>query len=133
VITFVAATEFFCGIPVLLYFQAMKTGRGFLLVLVTAPDARVARRLAKGCCRARLAACVNLVPGIESHYWWEGKLQKGREVLMVIKALSRNMAALERFIKEHHPYETPEIIAIPVTQGTESYLAWWASEASGTP
>jgi len=106
----------------------MKSAKGFLIVLVTAPDMKVARLLAKHCCSQRLAACVNVVPALESHYWWQGKLEKSREVLLLIKTRREKLAALERLIQERHPYDTPEIIALPPIAGTSRYLEWWDRE-----
>ncbi len=104
----------------------MKTSREFALVLVTAPDLKVARRLAKAALQAHLAACVNLVPKIESHYWWQGKLEVGAEVLLVMKTTRPRLAALEKLILDSHPYDTPEIIVLPVSKGNERYLHWLA-------
>ncbi len=109
----------------------MKSGRGFLLVLVTAPDIKTGRKLARTCCESRLAACVNLLTSLESHYWWKGKLEKSREVLLLIKSRSRNIESLEAIIKKEHPFQTPEIIAVPVTLGSEQYLSWWKHELRG--
>lgn len=105
----------------------MKSTTRFLVVLVTAPDLKVARGLARTMLEARLAACVNLTPGIESHYWWQGAIETGREVLLVIKTDRRRLAALERRIKAEHPYDTPEFLVLPVRGGSERYLDWLAA------
>ena len=105
----------------------MKSAKSFKLVLVTAPDLKMARTLAKHALRARLVACANLVPGIESHYWWKGRLERGREILIVFKTRATRLAALERLILDHHPYDTPEILTVPLTQGTARYLTWIAN------
>ena len=102
----------------------MEPANQFHLVLVTAPDLKTARRLTRAALVARLIACANLVPGIESHYWWQGRLERGREILILFKTQTACLAALERLILKHHPYETPEIIAVPLTQGTPRYLTW---------
>jgi periplasmic divalent cation tolerance protein len=102
----------------------MKSGKSFLLVLVTVPDLKTARRLVKGALAARLIACANLVPGIESHYWWRDKIESASEVLIVLKTTPSRVASLERFILSNHPYDTPEIIALPLAAGTERYLEW---------
>ena len=102
----------------------MKSAKSFTLVLVTAPNVKTARRLAKQALQARLVACANLVPGIESHYWWQGRLERGREILVLFKTQAKHLAALEQLILESHPYDTPEIITVPLTQGTPRYLAW---------
>ena len=96
----------------------------YCVALVTAPDIKTARLLAKKVLEGRLAACVNLVPKIESHYWWQGKMEQGSEVLMILKTTRPKLAALERSIIAHHPYETPEFVVLPITGGNKRYLTW---------
>jgi periplasmic divalent cation tolerance protein len=96
----------------------------FKLALVTAPDLKTARKLARSALEARLAACVNLVPRIESHYWWQGKIESGPEVLMVFKTVAASLRALERHILQHHPYDTPEFIVLRISSGNRRFLAW---------
>lgn len=105
----------------------MKTARPFAIILVTAPDLKTARRLARAALKARVAACANLVPQIESHYWWQGKLEKSREVLLVIKTLRSKIATLEKLVLESHPYDTPEIVTLSLERATPRYLAWLQS------
>lgn len=93
------------------------------VVLCTCPGER-ARELARALLREHLAACVNLVPGVESHYWWEGELDQASESLMVIKTSGDRYSELERRLAELHPYDVPEILAIGVESGFEAYLAW---------
>ena len=104
----------------------MKTAATFSLVLVTAPDLKTARSLATLALTARLVACANLVPKVESHYWWQGKLEKGSEVLLLLKPQKSKLAALEKLILAAHPYETPEFVALPLTHGSPAYLKWLA-------
>mgnify|MGYP000990319280 CR=1 FL=1 len=102
-----------------------------VVVLVTAPDRKVARALARVALEARLCACANLVPGIESHYWWQGAVETSREVLLILKTTRRRLAALEKRVLQSHPYEVPEIVVLPLSQGTRAYLDWLeASTAS---
>ena len=105
----------------------MKPATQFALVLVTAPDVKTARTLAKAALAARLIACANLVPKIESHYWWRGKIESGAEVLLVLKTTQARLAALEKLILARHPYDTPEFIVLPVRAGSRKYLAWLAA------
>ena len=75
----------------------------------------------------RLPACANLAPGIESHYWWRGKIERGAEVLIIFKTTRRRLAALEKLILQNHPYDTPEFVVLPLQAGTERYLKWIAA------
>ncbi len=102
----------------------MKRAPGFILVLVTAPDLKTARRLARVVLKARIVACANLVPAIESHYWWRGKIERSRETLILFKTHHRRLPELERLVLQEHPYDTPEIVAMSLTRVTERYLRW---------
>ena len=84
----------------------------------------LARRLAKAALEAKLAACANIVPSVESHYWWEGKLESSGEVLLIFKTRQQLLPKLERAVREIHPYDTPEFVALPLTTGSRKYLAW---------
>jgi periplasmic divalent cation tolerance protein len=108
----------------------MKTAKSVFLVLVTAPNLKVGRKLARLAVQTRLAACANLLPKLESHYWWQGKAESGSEVLLLIKTSKTKLPALEELILAEHPYDTPEFIAIPVHSGNERYLAWIAESLS---
>ena len=104
----------------------MKAADRFAIVLVATPDVQTARRLARAALKAKLVACVNLVPKIESHYWWQGKMERGNEVLMVLKATRRTLPALEKLILKQHPYDTAEFVVLPVSRGSARYLDWWS-------
>jgi periplasmic divalent cation tolerance protein len=95
-----------------------------VVVLVTAPDLKTARKLARAALTARLIACANLVPRIESHYWWQGKIEHGAEVLLLMKTVPARLAALEELIVARHPYDTPEFLVLSVTRGNKRYLDW---------
>ncbi len=110
----------------------MKTAANFAVVLVTAPDLKTARELARAALKARLVACANLVPRIESHYRWQDKFERSTEVLLLMKTRKSRLAALERLVLARHPYDTPEIVALPLRAGTERYLAW-IGESTGGP
>jgi periplasmic divalent cation tolerance protein len=105
--------------------------KNFVLVIVTAPDPKTARALARAVLAARLAACVNLLPRLESHYWWDGKIERSTELLMLIKTTNRRLARLEKEIIARHPYSTPEFIVLPITRGNKRYLDWIAQSVSG--
>jgi len=104
----------------------MKTVAIFSIVLVTAPDLKTARALAKAALSARLIACANLVPKIESHYRWQGKIESSAEVLLVLKTQKSKLAALEKLVLAKHPYDTPEFLVLPVSAGNKKYLDWLA-------
>lgn len=99
-------------------------GKEHIVILCTCPDHKSAEKIALGLVEERLAACVNIVAGLTSIFPWKGKIERDPEVLMVIKSQSGRYGAIERFIRERHPYEIPEIIALPVVAGSESYLCW---------
>lgn len=111
-------------------FSPVKSAKPFAVVLVTAPDVKVARRLAQGALRAKLVACANLVPKIESHYWWQGRLESGTEVLMLFKTTKDRLVALEKFMIARHPYDTPEFVVLPLTSGSRRYLDWIAASVA---
>lgn len=102
----------------------MKAATRQALVLVNAPNKQVARKLAQAALKAKLIACANLVPSIESHYWWEGKLAKGSEVLLLLKTTQKHLVELEQVILANHPYDTPEFIVLPIKSGNTRYLDW---------
>ena len=102
----------------------MRTGKNFVVVFVTAPNLKTARTVAKAALEARLIACANLLPKIESHYWWQGKIESASEVLVLMKTTQRLLAKLELLILSKHPYQTPEILAISPVFGSADYLAW---------
>ena len=102
----------------------MKSTNAVAIVLVTAPDLPTARALAQAALTARLIACANLIPKIESHYWWQGKITADTEVLLVLKARRTKLAALEKLIVAKHPYDTPEFLVLPVRASNAKYLAW---------
>jgi periplasmic divalent cation tolerance protein len=104
----------------------MKPAAKFALVLVTTPDLKMARALAKAALQAHLIACANLIPKIESHYWWHGKIETGAEVLLVLKTQKSKLSALEKLILAKHPYDTPEFLVLPLHAGSRGYLAWLA-------
>ncbi|GAB4291732.1 MAG: divalent-cation tolerance protein CutA [Thiohalomonadaceae bacterium] len=94
------------------------------LVLCTCPDLECARALAERLVRERLAACVNIVSQVHSVYEWQGVVQQEAECQLLIKTSSGRYAALEETLRRHHPYELPEIIAVPLTAGLPAYLHW---------
>lgn len=96
----------------------------YLLVLCTCPDRSCADSLAETLLRERLAACVNILPGVESVYRWEGAIERAGELLLLIKTERQAFAALQEQIRRQHPYQVPEIIALPIVAGSNDYLQW---------
>jgi periplasmic divalent cation tolerance protein len=99
-----------------------------LLVLTTLPNADAAAELAKSVVTEKLAACANLFPALRSIYKWQAKLQDENEVLVLFKTRQEHFERLKARILELHPYEVPEVLAIPVEQGYQGYLDWLARE-----
>jgi periplasmic divalent cation tolerance protein len=106
----------------------MKTARQYRVVLVTAPDMKTARKVAKAALTSRLVACANLVPGLESHYWWQGKLERSAEVLIIFKTTRARLGVLEKCVIKNHPYDTPEFVVLGIEAGNERYLEWLERE-----
>jgi periplasmic divalent cation tolerance protein len=95
-----------------------------LVVLCTCPDRGVAETLAHAAVEQGLAACVNIVPGVTSIYTWQGAVERADEVLLLAKIAGPSYAALETLWRSRHPYELPEVIALPITTGSADYLQW---------
>jgi periplasmic divalent cation tolerance protein len=109
--------------------RKMKSATKFAVVLVTAPDLKSARALARAALAARLIACANLIPKIESHYWWREKIESSAEVLLVMKTAKPKLTALEKLIHARHPYDTPEFLVLRLSAGGKHYLAWLAENS----
>lgn len=95
-----------------------------LLVVTHLPDADIARLLARDLVQSGLAACVNVLPPCRSYYIWQGALQEDGEVPLLIKTTANLYSALESYIKQQHPYDLPEIIAVKIEAGLPEYLHW---------
>ena len=101
-----------------------------VVVLVTCPTQAVGRRLAERLVKAHLAACVNLLPRVESTFWWQGRIERCREALLIIKTSAARFERLRRTVVQYHPYEVPEVIALPITAGHLPYLRWLSASLS---
>jgi len=106
---------------------------GVIAVLTNLPDSASAFNLARSLVERRLAACVNVLAPATSFYRWEERLQQEQETPLIIKTTTEAYDQLERAIRELHPYELPEIIALPVIRGFDNYLGWVASECKPEP
>jgi periplasmic divalent cation tolerance protein len=103
------------------------------VVLVTAPDLETGARIGRSLVAEGLAACANLVPGVRSIYRWQGELHDDPEVLLIVKTRAPLLDALTARVRALHPYELPEVLALPVAGGSEPYLAWVRGAAEAGP
>jgi periplasmic divalent cation tolerance protein len=103
-----------------------------IVVLMTAASFEEAERIAEMLVNQRLAACVQILPEMQSIYFWQDEVQRDREVLMIAKTVRANFAALEQQVRAMHSYETPEIIALPIVAGSERYLEWLAASCEAS-
>ena len=99
-----------------------------LFVYITAPDAETARSMAERFVEERLCACVNILPGLESLYWWDGKVERAREVALICKTTQSAWPSFEKRAHELHPYDTPCIVALPLEKGFAPFMRWIADE-----
>ncbi len=100
----------------------------YCCIVSTAPSLKKARQLAGFLVSKRLAACVQILPDLESHYRWRGKKETSKEVLLLIKTKASLYKKVEKLILQNHPYEVPEIICLPITKGSKTYLDWISGE-----
>jgi periplasmic divalent cation tolerance protein len=99
-----------------------------LLVITNLPDAALAQTLARQLVEKKLAACVNIMPSVKSIYRWQGMIEEANEISLLIKTMQASYPQLEEAIKAAHPYDLPEIIALPIAAGWPGYLDWIAQE-----
>ncbi|HEY2964098.1 MAG TPA: divalent-cation tolerance protein CutA [Pyrinomonadaceae bacterium] len=100
------------------------SGEDPIAVFLTAPNGEEATRLADLLVGAQLAACVQILPEMESVYRWQGKVERQSEILLIVKTTAEKFAELEREVRALHSYETPEIVAVPIVAGSNPYLEW---------
>ncbi|MDD5436018.1 MAG: divalent-cation tolerance protein CutA [Candidatus Omnitrophica bacterium] len=100
--------------------------RDFCIILVTCQSKKEAGRIASSLLKERLTACANTMPGIDSRFWWNGKVESAKEILLMLKTKRSNFKKVEKEIKRLHSYEVPEIIALPIIAGSAEYLGWIA-------
>ena len=93
-------------------------------IITTCPDQSSARTIADALIQENLAACVNIISGVTSVYHWQGKIEQSQEQLLFIKTLQQHYALVEQCILKLHPYELPEVIAVPINDGSAAYLSW---------
>lgn len=103
---------------------------GYIMAVTTIKPEK-GRGLASGLVEAGLAACVQVIPRVESFYTWEGKVESDPEAVLLCKTHREKLPEIERYFREHHGYDVPELIAVPITAGLDSYLSWMG-ETLGT-
>ena len=102
----------------------------FHLIYMTASSRDEARKIGRALVEERLAACANVIDGMESIYWWQGKLTEDREAVLIAKTRAELLPALTERVKALHSYSTPCVVALPILAGNAGYLAWLAAETS---
>ena len=96
----------------------------YRVILVTAANKKEAHKIAKGLINSKLAACVSIVGGVESFFWWRGKIDSAKEDLLIIKSRKEKVPKVIRLVKSIHSYKIPEIISLPIATGFKPYLKW---------
>jgi periplasmic divalent cation tolerance protein len=108
----------------------IKADARYRIVLVTCASITEARKIAQRVVERKLAACANIVPRVESIYRWKGKVERAKEVLLVIKTTAARLRKLESEVKRLHSYDAPEFVAIPIIAGSQQYLDWLRNSVS---
>ncbi|MCX7872090.1 MAG: divalent-cation tolerance protein CutA [Verrucomicrobiae bacterium] len=103
--------------------KTLKKAR-YVAIFVTVPDLKTARKIARKALESKQIACANILPKIESHYWWQGKIDKSNELLLIMKTTLSKIKELETTVLSNHPYQTPEFIATKIENGFQDYLDW---------
>ncbi len=111
--------------------KSKPAGGQIAAVMVTCGSRDQAEKLATGILHNRLAACVNILPAVESFFWWDGKIDNATEALMIIKIRRSDFTALEAFVRAHHAYEVPEIVMLPVEAVSQPYKKWVLEATKG--
>jgi periplasmic divalent cation tolerance protein len=107
----------------------IRNGGRYRIILVTCGSMAEARKIGRAVVEKNLAACANIVPGMESIYRWKGNVERAREVLLLIKTSATRLRELEREVKRQHSYDVPEFIALPIITGSKEYLRWIGENA----
>ena len=101
---------------------------GYIVVFITVKEPEEAQKIAKALIKRRQAACVNIISGVDSHFWWKDKLDATKESLLIVKTKESLLPELIKSVKKIHSYSIPEIIALPIVGGSRDYLEWIDSE-----
>ena len=95
-----------------------------IIIFVTTANKEEAEKIAKGLLEKKLVACVNIIDGVNSFFWWEGKIDQAKETLLIIKSNKKKFDRIQDIVKSLHSYQVPEIIAMPIVEGNNDYLNW---------
>jgi periplasmic divalent cation tolerance protein len=106
----------------------MQQQHDYAVIFITAKDKEEAEKIARLLLKHRQAACVSIIPAVDSHFWWHDKLESARESLLIIKSKASLLTEIVRSVKKNHSNEVPEIIALPIIGGNQEYLDWLDSE-----
>src|SRR3989338_2477032 len=96
----------------------------YSIVFITAKDNEEAKRIAHGLLKEKLIACANIIPGVQSMFWWEGKIDEAGEALLILKTKRSLIKKVIKTVKVLHSYQVPEVIALPIIEGNKDYLKW---------
>jgi len=96
----------------------------YISVFVTVPDKKTSKKIVDSVLNRKLAACASVLGGVSSSYWWKGKIESSKELMLIMKTVKSKFKKLEKDIKENHPYDTPEIIAFDIVAANADYLKW---------
>ena len=102
----------------------------YVVVFITVDSQETARKITDKLLTERKAACVNIIPKVESQYWWQGKIESANELLLIVKTHAVLLEELIALVKQNHPYSVPEIIALPIIGGNKDYLKWIEAETA---
>jgi periplasmic divalent cation tolerance protein len=106
-------------------------GTGEVVVLITASSSEEAQRIAQSLLNHKKAACVNIVPGVTSLFWWKGKIDSAQECLLIVKTKASALDQVISLVKQIHSYQVPEVVALPIVGGNDEYLEWIRDEVEG--
>jgi periplasmic divalent cation tolerance protein len=102
----------------------------YIVVFITVDSQENAQKITDKLLKEKKAACVNIIPKVESHYWWQGKIESANELMLIVKTRAALLDELVTLVKSIHPYSVPEIIALPIIGGNEDYLKWIEKETN---
>jgi periplasmic divalent cation tolerance protein len=99
----------------------------YIIILITAKNKKEAIKIARGLLESKLIACANIIEGVQSLFWWEGRMDASNETMLILKTKKASFYKISAQVKSLHSYQTPEIIALPIVNGSKEYLSWIAS------